>query len=71
MTPHRTEPSLNPRLADAFSAGHPQSQLRVQETGLLADSHRQPDFVVDTPGRVRCLIENKYDNAAGRAALEE
>ena len=71
MTPHRTEPSLNPRLADALAACHPQSHLRVQETGLLASSNRQPDVVVDTPGRVRCLVENKYDTGTGRAALEE
>ena len=71
MTPHRTEPSLNPRLADALAACHPQSLLRVQETGLLAGSNRQPDIVVETPGRVRCLVENKYDTAAGRAALEK
>lgn len=71
MTPHRTEPSLNPRLADALAACHTQSQLRVQATGLLAGSNRQPDMVVETPGRVRCLVENKYDTAAGRAALEE
>ena len=27
--------------------------------------------MVDTPGRVRCLVENKYGTAAGRAALEK
>lgn len=71
MNTHRTEPSLNPRLADALSACHPQSLLRVQETGLLAGSNRQPDIVIQTPGRVRCLVENKYDAASGPAALEE
>ena len=71
MNTHRTEPSLNPRLADALAGCHPQSVLRVQETGLLAGSNRQPDMVVETPGRVRCLVENKYDVTSGRAALEQ
>ena len=70
MATHRTEPSINPELGNAIGACHPRSQVRTQQTGLL-DSAKQPDIVVDVPGRVRALVENKYDSRAGERALEQ
>lgn len=69
MATHRTEPSINPELGKAIGGCHPRSQVHTQQTGLLV-SAKQPDIVIDTPGRVRALVENKYDTRAGERALE-
>lgn len=67
LATHRTEPSINPELGNAIGGCHPRSQVRTQQTGLLVGA-KQPDIVIDTPGRVRALVENKYD--AREKALE-
>lgn len=70
LATHRTEPSINPGLGNAIGGCHPRSQVGTQQTGLL-DSAKQPDIVIDVPGRVRALVENKYDTSTGEGALEK
>lgn len=69
LATHRTEPSINPELGNAIGRCHPRSKVHTQQTGLLIGA-KQPDIVIDTPGRVRALVENKYDARAGERALE-
>ena len=67
---HRDEKSVNGILSTALQGFLPSGLVQAERTGMLEGSG-QPDLVVETPGRERVLIENKYDTAANAAALEE
>ena len=69
---HRDEKALNQALSTALQtflrgAG---ATVEAERSGTLTKGG-QPDMTVDTPGRERVLVENKYDTAANRQALED
>ena len=63
---HRDEKALNAAIAVAIDRCHPLSKVDAERTNKLMGSAKQPDIVVDTPGRERVLVENKYASVPAR-----
>ncbi len=59
---HRDEKTLNALIGRALKPHLPHSEVEAERSGKFMRSQKQPDMVVDTPGRERVLIENKYDS---------
>ena len=59
--PTTSEPALNAALAEALRRRHPlwRDRVHVERTGILVESARRPDIVVDNPGGLPVFIETE------------
>ncbi len=57
---HRDEKAINASLGRALGKLHPRSTVLVERTGMLENGGKQPDLIVEMPGRERIVVENKY-----------
>ena len=60
-TPHQTEPSANAALGSLLQHRLPGSQVRSENTQIIAGrAGQQPDILITTPGHAPVVVEAEY-----------